>query len=408
MQLLCADFVIPFDDSHDVIKKGAVAFEETILNVGSLEDLKRQYPHATLIETPPNCVILPGLINVHTHLEFSANQSMLTYGHFMPWLYSVIRHREEISTLATTELMAEKLKEMLHGGTTTLGAISSFGADLGACVQTPQRVVYFNEVLGSVAYIVDTMYTDFLNRFDMSKEHSSSKFFPAVSIHSPYSTHPLLAQKALELAKQEQCVVSAHFMESQAEREWLDSAKGDFKAFLSAYNPDVKPLYTAYEFLQMFEHIPTLFTHGVQARDEELAYIAQQNATLTHCPVSNRLLGVGKLDLQALDKHGINLTLATDGLSSNISLNLWDEMRSALMMHSTEDLLDLAKRLLNSVTTDAARALNLPCGSLKEGLYADMIVIKLPQPCESETIPLQLILHTHQTTMNFINGERYV
>ena len=408
MQLLCADFVMPLDDACGIIQKGAVVFEETIIEVGRSEDLKLKYPDATMLETPPNSVLLPGLINVHTHLEYSANTTSLVYGDFMQWLYSVIRHRERISAMATTELIASKLKEMLHSGTTTLGAISSFGADLEACVQSPQRVVYFNEVLGSVAYVVDTMYTDFLNRFEMSKEHASLRFFPAVAVHSPYSTHPVLAKKALLLAQEEGCVVSTHFMESQAERQWIDTQDGDFKAFLSTYNPDVKPLYTPLEYLEMFQNANALFTHGVQANHEELTLLSSQHATLTHCPVSNRLLGVGKLDLSAIQRHDINLTLGTDGLSSNISLNLWDEMRAAVLMHTDENLVELAKVLLHSVTINAAKALHLPCGSLKKGLYADIIVVQLPESCQSDMIPLQLILHTHQTVMSFINGVRYV
>ena len=84
MKLLLADFVLPCNASFDIIEQGAVAFDETIIEVGEREDLKQKYPHASLIETPPYSVILPGLINAHVHLEFSANQSRLSYGDFIP------------------------------------------------------------------------------------------------------------------------------------------------------------------------------------------------------------------------------------------------------------------------------------------------------------------------------------
>ena len=408
MQLLCADFILVCNASFDIIQHGAIAFEESIIEVGLSHELKQKYPHAKIIETDPNSVILPGLINTHVHLEFSANATLLHYGDFMQWLHSVIKHRETLSELATTELIASKLKSMLKSGTTSLGAISSFGADLQACSQTPQRVVYFNEILGSSPSSVDVMYADFMNRFEISKEHASSKFFPSVSVHSPYSTHPILTQKALALANEEGCVVSTHFMENQAERVWLDEGQGEFHTFLSTFNPHVKPFYRALDYLKFFANTPTLFTHGVQANADELSLIAEQQASLTHCPVSNRLLGVGRLDLQACQKSHINLTLGTDGLSSNISLNLWDEMRSSLMMHYDKNLHDLAKMMLQCATFNAAKAFKLPCGSLEKGLWADMIVVSLPQACEKEDVALQLILHTHQTTMNFINGECYV
>lgn len=406
MKLLIADFVVPCNASFEIIEKGAVAFDETIIDVGASEDLKQKYPHAELIETPQNSVILPGLINSHVHLEFSANQSMLRYGDFIAWLRSVIKHREELSALATTELISSKLQEMLKSGTTTLGAISSFGADLEACTKTPQRVVYFNEVLGSVPSAVDAMYGDFRGRLEASKEFTCKDFIPAVSVHSPYSTHPILAKKALGIAREEGCVVSTHFMESPAERSWIDEGSGDFQTFFSAFNPHAKPMSTSMEFLELFSQNPTLFTHAIQATHEELQVISKQKATVTHCPVSNRLLGVGKLDLEAVSEQGINLTLGTDGLSSNISLSLWDEMRSALMLHPTCELITLAKTLLQSVTCNASKALQLPCGVLEKERYADIIVATLPQECELADVPLQLILQTKHTHLTFINGEK--
>jgi cytosine/adenosine deaminase-related metal-dependent hydrolase len=403
--LLIADYILTCNDSFEIIQHGAILFNETILEVGTAQELQAKHPTATLIATPPNSVVLPGLINTHVHLEFSANQTRLNYGDFIPWLQSVIAHRDELSALATTELIGSKLQEMLKSGTTSLGAISSFGADLEACVNATQRIVYFNEVLGSVPSAVDAMYGDFSGRLEASKEFKSERFIPAVSVHSPYSTHPILAKKVLQQARDENLLVSTHFMESPAERAWIDEGTGDFQTFFSAFNPNAKPMSSALDYLALFENNQTLFTHGVQANEEEKERIAAQSATITHCPVSNRLLGVGKLDLSSLFAKRINVTLGTDGLSSNISLSLWDEMRSALMMHAELPLNDLAKRLLQSVTSHAAKALKLPCGSLEKGRYADMIVATLPQTCETSNIVLQTILHTRETQMTYMNGE---
>lgn len=231
MKILEADFVLTCNDLFDIIESGAVVFDESIIEVGKSEDLKTKYPDATHIIAPKNSVILPGLINPHVHLEFSANQSMLTYGNFIAWLQSVIKHRETLGELATTELIASKLEAMLKSGTTTLGAISSFGYDLEACEKTPQRVVFFSEILGSIPSAADAMYGDFLSRYHQSLDYKSSSFIPAISVHAPYSTHPILAKKAIELAKKENCVLSTHFMESKAERTWLDNGNGDFMTF---------------------------------------------------------------------------------------------------------------------------------------------------------------------------------
>ncbi len=75
------------------------------------------------------------------------------------------------------------------------------------------------------------------------------------------------------------------------------------------------------------------------------------------------------------------------------------------MMHASLPLHELSKTLLQSVTCNAAQALNVPCGSLELGKQADIIVVTLPQKLENEDeLASQLILHTHQTHWNFING----
>ena len=406
MTVITADFVLVCNEGFDIIEKGALVFDKTIIDIGTSENLLAKYPQAEHIETAPNSVLLPGLINVHVHLEFSANTTKLHYGSFIPWLQSVIRHREELSALATTELIATKLDAMLTCGTTALGAISSFGADLEACANAPQKVVYFNEILGSVPSAVDAMYGDFRGRFEASRECKNERFIPAVSIHSPYSTHPILAKKALQFAREEGCVISTHFMESQAERAWIDEGSGEFQTFFSAFNPHAKPMSSSMEYLALFDGHSTLFTHGVQATQEELTFMAHNKATLTHCPVSNRLLGVGKLDISAVEASGLPLTLGTDGLSSNISLSLWDEMRSALMMHADADLHALAKTLLKSVTLNASNALKLSCGTLEAMKSADFIIATLPEACALEDVALALILHTHNADMIYIDGEK--
>lgn len=406
VKLLEADFVLTCNDNFEIIEQGGIVFDALIIEVGNSAELREKYPEATLVQTPPNSIIMPGLINPHVHLEFSANQSMLSYGDFISWLQSVIKHREMLGELATTKLISEKLQAMLKSGTTTLGAISSFGYDLEACEKTPQRVVFFSEILGSIPSAADAMYGDFCSRYYQSLDYKSPLFIPAISVHSPYSTHPILAKKAIELAKNEGCVLSTHFMESRAEREWLDSGEGEFVTFFNAFNPYAKPMSDGKEYLDLFQGVKTLFTHGVQATDEELNTISTMGGTLTHCPVSNRLLGVGKLDLEKVRERNIPLTLGTDGLSSNISLSLWDEMRCALMMHANENLTTLAPTLLNAITCNAANALNLPCGKLEKGLYSDIIVTTLPQAVEDkEQLALQLILHTKETHLTFINGE---
>lgn len=78
-------------------------------------------------------------------------------GSFIPWLQSVIRHREELSALVNNRANRYKARRNAHVWNDRFGAISSFGADLEACANAPQKVVYFNEILGSVPSAVDAI-----------------------------------------------------------------------------------------------------------------------------------------------------------------------------------------------------------------------------------------------------------
>ncbi len=193
---------------------------------------------------------MPGLINAHVHIEFSANKTTLSYGDFMNWLYSVIENREELIGGCDVDCMTKAVDAMLDSGITTFGAISSHGMDLEACANAAQNVIFFNELIGSQAVMADALFDDFLSRLDASKTVKREGFYPAVAIHSPYSVHPVLVKKALAMVKNEGLKLTAHFMESKAEREWLDSSDGDFKKFFVDLLKQDKSVCDSQEFLE--------------------------------------------------------------------------------------------------------------------------------------------------------------
>ena len=404
MKIIIADYLYI---NGKFIENLAIAFKNRIEAVDLPETLLEQYPDAELIRAKPYTVLYPGFINTHVHLEFSANKTSLKYGSFMPWLDSVIEHRDDLMKDCNNAIMQKECNEMLRSGITTFGAISSFGTELQVCEATPQRVVFFNELIGSNAQYADMLYGDFLERVKASQScDASSLITPAVAIHSPYSVHPVILQRAVTLAKQNQMPLSTHFLESQAEREWLEKGEGEFKAFFEKFFNTSTPVTTIEEFLHAFDTYSAHFTHCVQATEDELAYLAQKGHTIAHCPRSNRYLGCGRLAIEKLD---LPFSVATDGLSSNDSLNIFDELRAALMLHNNIDIQQLSLQLLQNITSDAAKALGLNNGSLHVGKDADFVLVTLPElPKRPEEIALWSILHTRQVDAVYIEGEQYV
>jgi len=400
MQIITPHYILINDNIQTEL---SVAFEKTIVSIAPLNELIQRYPDAQITPLQENSLLMPGLINAHVHIEFSANKTELSYGDFINWLYSVIENREELISGCDVECMKKACDTMLDAGITTFGAISSHGMDLNVCENAAQNVVYFNELIGSQAVMADTLFTDFLSRLDASKTVQREGFYPAVAIHSPYSVHPVLVKKALEIVKNEDLQLTAHFMESQAERDWLDKSEGDFKKFFVELLKQERAVCDSSEFLEHFNGHNALLTHGVNANSNELDTIAQHGHTIIHCPISNRLLGNNTLNIKKLNDKNIRWIVATDGLSSNYRLDLFEEMKMSLFMHADAPLLDFAKALLRGVTKDAADALGLNTGEIKEGKNADMIVLDL-ESTPTQELAIHLILHRYNISKVYING----
>ena len=403
MKIIAADYIYT---PAGFLSNHAIAFTKTINEIAPPEVLQQKYPDAKLIAAEPHSVLYPGFINTHVHLEFSSNKTTLEYGSFIPWLYSVIDDRDALTKGCNTRIMQHACEEMLRSGITSFGAISSFGLELEVCIKAPQRVVFFNEFIGSNPQNIDILYADFQERLKTSCNHKENRIIPAIAIHAPYSVHPVALRRIVNLAKENHYPLSAHLLESFAERSWLDQGDGEFKPFFETYFNQSRPFTAAKEFIETFDEYPTHFAHCTQANEKELNHLSEQGHSIAHCPRSNRYLGCGRL---ALEKLNLPFSLATDGLSSNNTLSIFDELRAALMIHEHLELKSLASKLIEAITSNAAQILHLNCGKIEQGRLADFTVITLPDsPKRIEEIPLWTILHTKEASQVYIEGERYV
>lgn len=401
MNIISPNYILTPDK---LIKDLSIAFDKKIHKIAPLDELKKEFPNAQVTTLAKNSLLMPGLINSHVHIEFSANKTQLSYGDFINWLYSVIENREDLIGGCDQNCMTKAIDTMLDRGITTFGAISSHAIDLDACANAKQNVIFFNELIGSQAVMADALFTDFLSRLDASKSIKRENFIPAVAIHSPYSVHPILIKKALEIVQVEGLKLTAHFMESEAERDWLDDSKGDFQEFFKKFLNQEQNVSNSKEFLEHFDQTPTLLTHVVKSNEDELTKIKNSNHTIIHCPISNRLLGNGILNIKELNEHKIPWVIATDGLSSNYKLDLFEEMKISLFTHANAPLNDFAKQLIAAATKNAANALGLNTGEIAEGKNADMLVIDLESE-PNEELATHLILHHYNISKVFINGK---
>jgi cytosine/adenosine deaminase-related metal-dependent hydrolase len=403
MKAVSSKYIITCNDKKDILKDYTIIYDDKIVDILPTTQAKEKYKNID-IESNSTQVVMPGLVNTHVHLEFSKNKTTLEYGDFVSWLKSVIINRDELIGGVDEEYLMPILDDILKSGTTAIGAISSYGFEITACKKSPIRAVLFNEAIGSKPDMIDDLYSLFMARLEDTKSMADDRFRPAIAIHSPYSIHPILTKKVLQHSKDDNLVVSAHFMESSAERDWLEKSKGDFVDFFKNFLGVDKSLITPSEFLKQFDGQKTLFVHNTVATKDELQHIKDNDSSIVHCPVSNRLLTNSSLDLNLVSDIGVEYSIGTDGLSSNISLSMFDELRSALFTHTNADINELANNLLYSATNVGARALGIDSGELTVGKNADFLHIDLSDDISEDNIARNIILHTTKPNRVVVGG----
>lgn len=479
MRIIGASVMFVCDEQWSVVRNGGVAFEHgCIIENGEYEALVQKYmpeSSANTCEFFEDCVLLPALINAHIHFEFSSNSTSFAYGSFESWLASVMARRDDVLG-SMQQSIESSINEQLDSGVGSVGAISSYGDDMEILAHSPLKVVYFSEVIGSNPAAVDMLFSHFKERFtramkladtldssatakecyELESRPPSSRahrFFPAIAIHSPYSVHSVLAKHVIAFGKEvfrekiaqecgldsgaprsvinpceRSCSFSAHFLESNAERVWLESgecgldsgASGDCSAksspesggwFYDFYTKTLglnnpRPYYTIDSFMQQFWGERVAFVHGVAMTEAESRALIDSGAHLLTCPRSNRLLGGSMLKLQNLhSKLATRLGIGSDGASSNANTNMLDELRAGLF--GMEYPLDeLARILLLAATRGNARALGLANGSLERGKSADMAVFAIKGIADSSQPAVHFIMLARSALRLYIDGEQ--
>ena len=273
--------------------------------------------------------LISGLVNSHTHLEFSDLAVPIpTTGRFTDWIRSVVAHRRAHPS-QVGHAITRGLQESLSSGTTMVGEIATIGWSPQDYAAAPLKSVVFQELLGLTPDRV-------AQQKDLAKSHLATGrevFVPGLSPHAPYSTHLHLVREAVELAGQTGGPLAMHLAETQAEVEFLRERTGEFREMLTDFgiwNDDPTRFgHRALDYLQILAKAPhALVIHGNYLDDEELAYIASHpNMTLVYCPRTHAAFGHGPHPWRAAIDMGIRVALGTDSRASNPDLSLFAELQ---------------------------------------------------------------------------------
>jgi 5-methylthioadenosine/S-adenosylhomocysteine deaminase len=373
--LICARWLVPVEPAGVVLEKHAAAVRgnqiDAVLPVAEIES---RYPGAEVIELAEH-VLIPGLVNAHTHAAMSLMRGLADDRALTRWLTEHIWPAEAQHVSAQFVLDGTLLAcaEMLRGGITCFNDMYFFPeAALEAALQAEMRVA-----LGMIVVEFPSAYAsdpdDYLQKGlalrDRFREQPLVSF--CLAPHAPYTVSDATFRKIATMLGELDVPLHIHAHETEDEIRRSVAEHG------------VRPI----ERLRRLGLLgPGLIAvHGVHLTSEEIEVLARHGSSVVHCPSSNLKLASGFAPVAQMLAAGVNVALGTDGAASNNRLDLMQEMRQAALLAKAvaRDAEAMpAHRALRCATLGGAIALGLErrIGSISAGKCADLVAVRLQGP----------------------------
>ena len=362
--------IVTMDGEKRLILNGAVAVDkDKIVAVDTSSEIGRRFSSKQTINADGK-VVIPGLINTHTHIPMTLFRGISDDLDLQEWLTKYIFPAEAKNVTEDFVRVGTRLglAEMIRGGTTTYcdmyyfeDAIADETNKAGVRGVLGETVIDF-PVPDNKTWVEAMNYTE---KF-LDKWKNNPLITPAIAPHAPYtvSTEHLLDVK--KLAEKKDAPIVIHVAETQKEVD--DSLAGK----------KLKPI----DYLANlgFLNNRMIAAHVVFADDEELDLLKKFGVGIAHNPQSNMKLASGVAPVPQMLRMNLPVGLGTDGAASNNDLNMWEEMDSAAKLHKVfakDPKVLSAEQAFEMATIRGARALHLEnlIGSIETGKRADIVVV---------------------------------
>ena len=361
--------VIPMTAPGEVLYGASIGIKDgRIASVGSFE------AEAARVIDAGGKLVMPGLVNAHAHTAMCVMRGYADDYSLKSWLFDKVfpveaRLDERAIVAGATLGMAE----MIRFGTTSF---SDMYFCQPAVAKTAERIGMKANLCNAVIALGDGY--DFekdravIETRRLLEEYGARGPIRAdVSIHAEYTSPPEIWRRVSAWAKEHGVITHIHLSETKAEHEECIARRGMTPAAAFAANGVMDT--------------PVLFAHGVWLSEDDMRIIAEHSSSLAHCPVSNLKLGSGMADTARMHAHGINVCLGTDGVCSNNSLDLFEEIKLAALLAKGTSLDPTALpayEALRMATVNGAKAQGREgeTGVIAPGCDADIIMINTDAP----------------------------
>lgn len=330
-------------------------------------------------------VVMPGLINTHSHSPMSIFRGTFEGCNLYTWLHEKIWPIEaNLTEEQVYDASMLSILEMISTGTTCFNDHYFMTEQTRKAVETTKIRAVLTRVLmdsdGEDAY--NKRINEF-KEFYETRNKENDLITYTVSPHGLYTCSDKCLEETKKLALEYGLPVHVHFLESIDEIE------------------DIRNLHredAAHVLKRYFGDIHTILAHGVKLTDEDIEVLQTMDCGIAHNPISNLRLGCKIADTTRYTRNGINVALGTDGQGSGNNLDMFEAMRTACLIqggiHENEDRIT-SKEAIKMATINGAKLLGLDkkIGSIEEGKEADIILIDISDKLDNITrLPNQDIL----------------
>jgi 5-methylthioadenosine/S-adenosylhomocysteine deaminase len=373
--LIHGGWLISPGEEKEIIPDGAVAIDrDAIFDLGAEKDLKERFNPQESIDAKGG-IILPGLINTHTHAAMTVFRGLADDLSLMEWLYDRIFPAEKENVDEDLVYWGTLLAcaEMIKSGTTTFADGYFFADEAGkAAKRAGMRMILAKGIIEfPTPDVKDPRKNIEYAERSILNWQGDPLITPAVFCHSAYICRPETIKRAKRLSEKYSLIYIIHLSETEEEVRRIKERYG-------------KPPVLHLENLGILDE-NLLAAHCVCLDENEVEKLAEYKVKVSHNPESNMKLGCGVAPIPKLLKKGVLVGLGTDGCASNNNLDMFQAMDCAAKLHKVFQMdpsVMKAKTLVKMATIIGAEVLGLgnQIGTLEKGKKADLIVVDTNQP----------------------------